>query len=234
MSGNASDFSLLSALAHRIQPDVTLILASPRNFSRKFRWQDGEPISLDYALPDVKQLLSYSDVRANLSEGFLDFYVDINQLVDATLGRVMPLWRYRDLPRVLPFQYPALRPFAKGTEQQHWLYTEPKAPLPLTRPRRRRMRELPVPLMSWELIEETATAFESVPGRRIFAHMPAYSSNSDFPNFATRAGAVFEKRGAEVWDLERVVGDDGFVSNSHLNQQGHEALAQVLAERLSQ
>lgn len=234
MSGNASDFSLLSALAHRIHPDVTLLLASPRNFSRKFRWQDGEKISLDFALPDTKQLLAYSDVRANLSGAFQDFYVDLNQRIDAALGRFMPLWRYRDLPRVIPYEYPALRPFSKKTEQQHWLYDNPSAPLEFKRSERQRMRELPVPVMSWELLEETAEAFASVPGRRIFIHMPAYSTNADFPNFAARAGVIFEKRGAEVWDLERAVGDDGFVSNSHLNEQGHAVLAKILAERLSQ
>jgi hypothetical protein len=228
-SGNAPDFALLSAFAHRIRPDVTLLMTSPRNFSEKFRIQKGEHMGLDFGLPDIRRLAGYADVRANLSESFRDFYLDTNELLDASLGRFMPLWRYRDLTRVLPNRIPELMPFSKGAEQQHWLFENPEQP----RWKRQHVQRLPVPLVSWDLVEESAHALGTIPGRRIFARMPSHSmTNTDFPSFVKRAGVYFEAEGAEVWDLRQLIDDDGFITVSHLNERGHAALAHALAERL--
>ena len=116
-SGNAPDFVALAAAAPRLDPDVTLLLTSPRNFSQKFRMQQGEPIGLDYGLPDTRRLIGYAGVRARLPRSFTDYYVHTNELLDATLARLMPLWRYRDLPQLIPFDHRPLRRFTKGAEQ---------------------------------------------------------------------------------------------------------------------
>lgn len=229
-SGNATDFVTLAAAAPRLDPDVTLVIASPRNFGRQFRMQQGEPIGLDYGLPDIPRLIGYADVRELLPASYTAQYVHPNELLDTALARVMPLWRYRDLPQLVAFDYPALRHFTRGADQQNWRHREPAAPTW----REQALQDLPVPLLSWELVDELAETLAELPGRRIFALMPSHSTtNHDFPSFPRRAGAHFEAAGVESWDLSGVVEDRHFITVSHMKETGHEAFAHVLAERLS-
>lgn len=97
-----------------------------------------------------------------------------------------------------------------------------------------RIRILPVPLISWELVDEMAETLAEVPGRRIHAVMPSHSiTNRDFRSFPRRSRPRFEAAGVESWDLSGRVEDRHFITVSHMKETGHEALAQVLAEELS-
>ena len=229
-SGNATDFIALAAAAARVDPDVTLLVTSPRNFGRPFRVQQGEPTGLDYGLPDIPRLIGYADLRSQMPDSFLDYYVHPNEILDVTLARVMPLWRYRDLPQMLAFDHPPLRRFTKGADQQNWRYRDPAAPMW----RESQIVDLHVPLISWELVDEMAEALAEVPGRRIHVQMPSHSvTNRDFRSFSRRVRGRFEAVGVETWDLSGRVEDRHFITVSHMKETGHLAFADVLAEELS-
>jgi hypothetical protein len=216
-SGTAREAVILAAAAHRLRPDVTVMVTGPRAFLAAYWMRDGEPTRLDRSPTDVRRLIGFEDVRRHLPDAFRSHYLRIHDHLDAGIARIAPLWSYRDIAQEV-FQIGPLRPFAGEDSQRVWS-------APPHRPGR--IPELPVRPLSPELIGETVTALASLPGRRLFVQAPVHSGSRRYHGFA-KARRRFEAAGVEAFDLSARIPDEDFLTAAHLDEEGHARLADLL------
>jgi hypothetical protein len=151
--------------------------------------------------------------------------VRANELIDAWLARLLPLYRYRDLPENLALQIRPLRPFL-DLEELHWM-APPSPRQPAFRDDRR-----PSAPYSEALVDELAAALGALPGRRVFARGPV-RPRYETPFFLIEVAPRFEAEGIEVWNLGDELDAERFLTLNHVDARGHRQIAELLAERLA-
>jgi hypothetical protein len=221
-SGNAREAIILAAAAHRLRPDVTLMVTGPRAFLAGYWMRQGEATRLDRSPTDVRRLIGFEDVRRHLPDSFRSHYLRLHDHLDAGIARIVPLWSYRDVAQDV-FQTGPLRPFAGKDRQRVWS-------APPHRPGR--IPELPVRPLSPELIGETVDALASLPGRRLFVQAPVHSRSRQYRGFA-KARRRFEAAGVETFDLSARIPDEDFLSAVHMDAEGHARITDLLLSILA-
>jgi len=217
--GGALEYVLAAAAAHRLRPDVVVLVTSPGSFGRA-AWKDRG--SLERTSSDLRYLLADPSIRERVPARFLERYLHANDRIDAWLACNLPVWRYRDLPRSwLPSAVPAFEAFEKDGGQERWLFRlggrrrlEPFAAAPTSAALR-------------DVVLETIAALDS---RALVVRMPVHSTLQDHhPAWLENVGRVAGAHGIESVDLHAALADDAFVSVTHLDAGGHQRLAAMLA-----
>lgn len=221
--GNALDYVLTAAAAHRLEPDVVLLMTSPGSLGR-WLWRHADGVEASGS--DLAALIGDPAVRDHLPARFVERFVHANERVDAWLAGIVPLWRYRDLPRSwLVAAVPALATFEKDSGQERWFFGEAGE---------RRIEPWEQNPTSAALRDITLDALAGVGARRLVVRMPVHSTlQGHNPAWLPNVARAAVSRGVEAIDLRAVLPDDVFHTATHLDAAGHERLANVLAELLA-
>jgi hypothetical protein len=214
--GAAPDFIVLGAAAARLDPDIVILMASPRNFDASLKDQRKGRHPFRRWASDSHWLVAFPEIRRHLPDGFVSATFDPADRLGLELGRRLPLWRARYVPAGRLMRNEAFRHF------------QPGGILPPVLPER------PPHRVSDELFGFYAGATKTIGGRRIVVRMPLVSRrrpSTEVGGQALRDLAI--SSGQEFWDLSAAVPDDRFRTASHVDAEGHEIIARELAARLA-
>jgi len=219
--GGALEYVIAAAAAHRLRPDVVLLVSGPGNFKRA-TWK--EPASLGRTGSDLRFALADASIVERLPARFRDRFVHANDRVDAWLAGTIPLWRYRDLPRSwLLTAFPLLAAFEKDRGQDRWYFDHGEA--------ERRIEPWKPWPASPALRDVVVDALAAHDGRAIVVRMPVHSTlQGHHPAWLPRLARRATRLGVESVDLRHALPDDVFQTASHLDARGHARLAAMLAE----
>ncbi len=235
--GSGPEMMILVAAARKQGADLVAVVATPSNFSKNFgahgRWR------LRQLGSDVPDLLGDDGVRRHLPSGFALTLERPKDRVDRRLRELLPLWRYRDRPKSIllsgfnPFLDPLGTDLTRNTWTLHPVRSRELAEV-LTETPRRPIEPHRTGNPSSALLELLTETLSRSSNPSLFVAMPLHSSwRRGLPAALTQTSDVLGQSSIEVLDLSSAVPDDEFLTGSHLDEEGHQRLADVLAAEIA-
>ena len=215
VGAGSEEFAILLAAAEWAGADAVVLVSGPRSFER---WDRGGRTRFD---SDVPQLLAWSEIRSRVRLSGMEFA--LRPRLEAYLARWSAAWRYREAPRsallALRTRFEADRD-ARTLRFGTW-FLRPGVAAPV---REGRMRS--IDLVRLRAVAELVRRLPRV----VWIDMPQ-RSNRGAERDAFRPALTSLEDPPEVEEWSRRFDDDSFVTSVHLNEIGHEQMAEAL-ERL--
>ncbi|MBU0731016.1 MAG: hypothetical protein KKE17_05265 [Proteobacteria bacterium] len=237
----APEFVILAAAAHRLNPDIFVVVAGKRAFSSGHYLLDQETQERQPWATDSHYLLNHNDVKRYVPKSFIDHFFHPGDTMELFIAKLLAPWRYKDLPAAYLDRYSITMPFFPKHPAADWfLDMQNKIPLAerinTSRNKRKRSVSTSNKPVSEELLDQFIQATDTIRTKKIFIAMPERARRPGQTQQPIH-GLIrqpFEKGGYEIINMSGAIPPEHFISQSHLHQQGHEIMAEKLSEVLSQ
>ncbi len=228
--GQALDYILTGAAAHRLDPDLVLLCAVPRNFGGGQLVQN--PVTREFPPrpSDTHLLAGYSDVRRHVPTWLLRRLFRPSDALEIALARIWRPWRYREIPSAWLVRFSVFRFFEKRRHAD-WFRREG-----LTTGQRNQKRDLrakPTPRIDWRLVDTYLETIDALKDKSVYVSMPLRVTGPKEDAFDEEIRKRFEAAGARMWDLSESLPDEVFLTQSHLDALGHETMADLLTDLIA-
>ncbi|MCP3892657.1 MAG: hypothetical protein GY702_27840 [Desulfobulbaceae bacterium] len=236
--GSVKEMTMLTAAAKRLQADIFLYIDRPSGFHVNYVKANRKRGWLSNFSFDVRFLLWHPDIRKTLPPDFLSYYFGPMDYVDISLAHLFKPWYYRELPVSFVLQNEDMRKFNPSKWSQKWV----SAPRDTREKQERLLRQtekmiktrreqLKENAISWKAVKHLLDTTQGLTAEKYFISMPVHTliqgeSDLILPEISTR----FSKKGFRVLDFSKKIPDYQYLSMAHLNETGHQTMAELLTE----